>query len=328
MTKKLYSVLFSLFIFILVFFLYITGKPTNSAGFFKVESGQSLSQIGKNLTVQKFLNSRYPFYFYVLISGKSGSLKTGSYMISQEDNFFDIANKIVKGDTYRTKVTFPEGFNLNDVEKRLNESGLALENISLSKFKLGDFKDKFVFLEDAPDTASLEGYLFPDTYYFEADKTEKEIVEVFLDNFDKKLTSEMKEEIKKQNNKIFDIVIMASLIEKEVKTLEDKKLVSGVFWKRIKLGIPLQSCATIAYALGIDKWIYSFEDTRVDSPYNTYLNRGLPTGPISNPGLESIQATIYPEKSDYLYYLSTLEGETIFSKTLEEHNINKAKYLK
>jgi len=328
MTKKLYSILFSSFIFILVFFLYITGRPASSASFFKVESGQSLSQIGKNLTVQKFLNSRYPFYFYVLISGKAGSLKTGDYLISREDNFLNIADKIIEGDTYRIKITFPEGFNLKDVEKRLNESELAQENINFGKFRLEDFKDKFVFLKDAPDSASLEGYLFPDTYYFEANKTEKEIIGVFLNNFDKKLTPELKEEIKKQDKNIFDVVIMASLIEKEVQTLEDKKLVSGVFWKRIKLGIPLQSCATIAYALGVDKWIYSFEDTRVVSPYNTYLNRDLPAGPISNPGLDSIQAALYPEKSDYLYYLSTPEGKTVFSRTLEEHNVAKAKYLR
>ena len=121
---------------------------------------------------------------------------------------------------------------------------------------------------------------------------------------------------------------MASLIEKEVKTPEDKKIVSGILWKRLENSIPLQVDATISYITGKKGDSVSIEETKIDSPYNTYKYKGLPLGPISNPGLESIIASIYPENSDYWYYLSTPEGKTIFSKTLEEHNIAKAKYLK
>jgi len=121
---------------------------------------------------------------------------------------------------------------------------------------------------------------------------------------------------------------MASLIEKEVATDEDRKIVSGIFWKRLKNHYPLQSCATVAYALGVDKWRYSVNDTQIESPYNTYKYIGLPAGPISNPGLSAIKAAIYPQESDYNYFLSKPDGETVFSRTLREHNLAIQKYLK
>jgi UPF0755 protein len=119
---------------------------------------------------------------------------------------------------------------------------------------------------------------------------------------------------------------MASIIEREVKNNEDRKVVSGIFWNRIKAGQPLQSCATISFILGVSKDQYSFEDTRIQSPYNTYLNQGLPPGPISNPGISSIEAAIYPAQTNYNYFLSDPEsGKTVFSKNIEEHNANKVK---
>lgn len=324
--NKIAVILAIFFIISLVIFISVIGRPANSAGLFEVKPGQSLSQIGTNLVDQKFLNNKYPFYFYVLLTGKENNLKAGYYLFSVKDNFITIARKLIYGDNYKIKITFPEGSSLKDIEKKLNESGFVFKT-GIGDFSIKDFKEDFNFLSDAPDKATLEGYLFPDTYFFNPNMTEQEIVKVFLENFDKKFTDDMRTEAKKQNKKIFNIVTMASVIEKEVITQEDKKLVSGIFWERIRIGQPLQSCATTAYILGVNKKQYSYEDTRVPSPYNTYLNRGLPVGPISNPGIESIISSLYPKISDYLYYLSTPEGKTVFSKTYEEHNIAKAKYL-
>ncbi len=150
-----------------------------------------------------------------------------------------------------------------------------------------------------------------------------------LNNFDGKLTDEMQNNIAEQDKTIYEIVTMASIIEKEVRTLEDMEIVSGIFWDRIKYGQPLESCATLAYVLGVNKEQYSIEDTKIDSPYNTYRNPGLPPGPICNPGLNAIKAAIYPQYTEYNYFLSRQDtGETVFSKTLEEHNRNKARYLR
>jgi len=206
-------------------------------------------------------------------------------------------------------VTIPEGLTVRQIEERLGLQ-LPVEN--------------------------LEGFLFPDTYYFSFGFSGAEVVKKMKDNFDKKVNQEIREEIKRQGKTLFEIITMASMIEKEVRTLEDKKLVSGLLWKRLKTNMPLQVDATIAYILtkeGKGEW--TFEEMRreiakardIDSPYNTYKYRGLPVGPISNPGLESILAAVYPEDSEYWYYLSTPEGETIFSKTLDEHNRARAKYF-
>jgi len=137
----------------------------------------------------------------------------------------------------------------------------------------------------------------------------------------------LREEIQKQDKTIFEIITMASLLEREVRSIDDKKIVSGILWKRLKNKVALQVDATINYITGKKATEGFKEDVKIDSPYNTYKYRDLPLGPISNPGLDSILASIYPEDSDFWYYLSTPEGETIFSKTLEEHNIARVKYL-
>jgi len=188
-----------------------------------------------------------------------------------------------------------------------------------------DFTE-FKFLKDKPLDKNLEGYLFPDTYNIEKNDGVKKIVEKMLENFGIKLDSQLREEIQKQGKSVFEIITMASLIEKEVRIYIDKETVSGVLWKRLDSNMPLQVDATIVYVTG--KKTVSKEETKIDSLYNTYKYLGLPFGPICNPGLDSIKAAIYPKESKYWYYLSTLEGETIFSRTLEEHNMNKAKHLK
>ena len=180
-----------------------------------------------------------------------------------------------------------------------------------------------------PDNADLEGFLFPDTYRIDKAAAAADIIKKMLDNFQRKLTPAMLEEIKRQNKSVYEIIALASLVEKEVRTADDMKIVSGIFWQRIKNRQGLESCATLAYILGVNKAQYSVADTKIDSPYNTYKYRGLPPGPIANPGLNAITAAIYPEETDYNYFLSDpATGQTIFSRTLGEHNLNKAKYLK
>ena len=138
----------------------------------------------------------------------------------------------------------------------------------------------------------------------------------------------MRKDIKAQDRTIYEIITMASIVEKEVRILEDMKTVAGIFWDRIKYGQALESCASLAYILGESKVQYSVADTKIDSPYNTYKNPGLPPGPISNPGLNAVRAAIYPEYTSYNYFLSDPQtGDTIFSKTFEEHKQNKQKYL-
>jgi len=172
----------------------------------------------------------------------------------------------------------------------------------------------------------LEGFLAPDTYQISTQSHVDSLVASALQNFEQNLTPQMRQDIAAQNKSIFEIVTMASMLEKEVKSLTDKKLVAGILWKRLETGMPLQVDSTLLY-YKIPGANQGQIDKTIDSPYNTYRYTGLPAGPICNPGQESLKAAIYPQKSDYWYYLSTPQGDTIFSRSYGEHLINKAKYL-
>jgi len=282
---------------------------------FLVKPGQNLFQISENLEKEGLIKNKFFFDFYIFIKGVQRKLQAGEYFLSPSESIARIAGKIISGDIAKVVVTIPEGFTVKQIEEKLNLK-LPGEN--------------------------LEGFLFPDTYYLPVDVTPEKVVEIMTTNFDKKMAP-FKEEIEGQGKTIFEIVIMASLLEKEVKTFEDKELVSGILWKRLENGMPLQVDATITYikkttnlegprSFSEKGEAYgsriSIEETKINSLFNTYKYLGLPPGPICNPGIDSIKAAIYPKNSDYWYYLSTPEGKTIFSKTLEEHNIAKEKYLR
>lgn len=331
------------FIIILIYFSYIKfiNSPVGKSGSFSfvVEKGQGISTIVENLGEQGVIKSENFLKFYIKRSKDEIIFREGFYNLNYNMTPKEIVEELTRGAGLRPEkqVTFIEGWNLKDYAKAIESSGLSTSDdfLELSgepmtrSSRFYDFSKDFSFLEDKPEDANLEGYLFPDTYRFFEDDNEKDIVVKMLRNFDQKLSQEMREEIENQGKTIYEIVTMASIIQKEVRSEEDMKMVSGLFWNRIENGQALESCATLAYILGINKAIYSRDDTRVNSPYNTYMNRDLPPGPIANPGLSAIEAAIYPIENEYNYFLSRPDtGETVFSKTYEEHLSNKNKYLK
>jgi len=295
---------------------------------FTVKKGDGLNAVAKNLEKEGFIRNKIFFIIYVFDKGSSGKLQAGDYLFSGKMNVLQIEEKISQGDAIprEKSITFPEGIRIKKMEEKLKEQNFQL---SLSELKAKNFEENYNFLKDVPEGASLEGFLFPDTYKLYPEAIASDLAKKMLDNFNKKLTDDLRIEIAKQGKSLYEIIIMASVIEREVKSFEDRQIVSGIFLKRIENGIPLESCATIAYVLNDDKWRYSIQDTKTPSPYNTYINRGLPPGPICNPGIDSIRAAIFPKDSPYVFFLTDPEtGNTIFSKNLQEHNINKAKYLK
>jgi len=330
--KIFFSTLFAIFCFILLYGIYFQKSFTENT--FSVEKGQSVFKISKNLKNQELIAHSFYFNIYVFLTGKQGNLQAGEYLFDSKQSVKEIAQKIFKGEIIKEKtITVIEGWNIRDIAWYFENQGMfqAEEIMEIAGFPLieNDFQesfDEFDFLEDKHVSRNLEGYLFPDTYSIGKNDGVKKIIEKMLGNFGGKLDNELREEIQKQDKSVFDIIIMASLLEKEVRTYNDKETVSGVLWKRLNSSVPLQVDATIIYITG--KKTVSREETKIDSRYNTYKYLGLPFGPICNPGLDSIKAAIYPKESKYWYYLSNLEGETIFSSTLKEHNINKAKYLK
>jgi len=199
---------------------------------------------------------------------------------------------------------------------------------------LRDWSDEFSFLDDKPKYYGLEGYLFPDTYRIYASSTVSDVIEKMLGNFDKKFTAQMRADIKKQGKTVYEIVTMASIIEKEAPLdyqNDDNRaarIISGIFWNRLDIGQGLQSDATLTYIFGDNNPTHSGQDLEINSPYNTYKYRGLPPGPICNPGILAIEAAIYPVATDYYYFLTTPENEVIYAKTYADHLKNKNKYLK
>jgi len=183
------------------------------------------------------------------------------------------------------------------------------------------FKNKSKYL-------SYEGYLFPDTYRVYADAKPEEILKKIFINLDDKITPEMRAEIEKQHKTFFEILTMASVIEKEAPTPDSMGMVADIFWRRYENNWPLQSCATVNYVTGKSDPAVSAKDREVDSLFNTYKYPGLPLGPISNPSLSAIKAAIYPIKNNYWYFMSGSDGKMHYAKTLEEHNQNVYKYLR
>jgi len=297
-------------------------NPTGETKIFKVEKGNSAKVIAENLKNAGLIKNPFLFRLYIFLALSQYSLKPGEYELSSKMPIRDIGDTLVLGGVNEVIITIPEGFNLKQIEDRFVGAGLTKRN-ELMNYKFS--KDAPPILLDKPKSASLEGYLFPDTYRFFKDATLSDVISKMIDNLSNKLTPDLKTAIKDSSYSTYEILTMASLIEKEISKDSDRLIVAGILWKRLKAGVSLQVDATLVYITGRNEIFET--DKKINSPYNTYLYRGLPKGPIANPGLSAIKAAIFPEASPYWYYLSAKDGTTVFSKTLEEHNRNKAIYL-
>lgn len=289
----------------------------------KVEKGDSAKTIAENLVKSGLIKKPFTFRLYVFLALSQYALKSGEYELNSKMSIREIADTIVLGGVNEVLIVIPEGFNLKQIEDRLVDAKLVKPK-EIQNFKFTNNIPPILL--DKPNIASLEGYLFPDTYRFFKDASLSDVVGKMIANLDKKLEPDLKTAIKNSSHNTYEILTMASLIEEEVKSDVDREIVSGILWKRLKAKIPLQVDATLVYITG--RQVIFEADKKINSPYNTYYYRGLPKGPIASPGLSAIKAAIYPANSLYWYYLSAKDGQTIFSKTLEEHNHNRAIYLK
>jgi len=329
-------IILGIFCFISSFIISRSSLNANSSVIFTIEKGDTLNTIGKKLVADKIIKSDLYFKLLAHLNNSSTKIKAGSYEIKPEQSIKSILETFAKGSIVNREreITIIPGWTLRDVNDYFVETKVVQDDnfAEIASSKLGNWSFDFnkpSFLNDAPVSASLEGYLFPDTYRIFNDATVKEIIHKLLDNFDSQLTPKMREDAAKKGKSIYEIITMASIIEKEVKTYDDMELVSGIFWNRIRDGIALGSDATLSYILDDDKSQHSYDDLEINSPYNTYKYKGLPPGPICNPSLNAIKAAIYPKNSDYYYFLNRLDtGETIFSRTYNEHLKNKDKHLR
>jgi len=272
---------------------------------FIVSKGQSLSQIAANLKKEGLIRSPLAFKITVIRLGLSKKIQAGYFNISPKSSTSQIALILTHGSA-DVWVTFPEGERIEEIAQKLKEV-LGISENEFLKF-------------------AKEGYMFPDTYRIPKQATGQEVAKMMLDNFQRRFDNSLRLEAQKKGLTLEEVVILASLVEREAKFEEDRSKVAGILIKRYRSSLPLEVDATVQYALGYQKdeqtwWKKTLTsvDLEVSSPYNTRKNVGLPPAPIANPGLSAIKAVIYFQETPYIYYLSDSQGKIHYAKTLEEH---------
>lgn len=281
-----------------------------------IPRGFTAGDIGHLLVEKGIIRSAFGFKLLVRLKHSSSTLKPGAYNLDPSMSPLSVIDKIARGDSVSRWLSIPEGYTIRQIADRIEKErfGNASRFYSLAKFEGKSFPTEF------PNPGeSLEGYLFPDTYLVPTGVSEADIIRIMLDCFNRKAYKPLANEIQTSGMSLHDIVVMASLIEREAKVAKDRPLISAVLKNRLKQKMRLGIDATVLYALGRHKDRVLYNDLNVDSPYNTYRNFGLPPGPIANPGIDSMKAAIHPVNADYLYYVAKPDGSHVFTSTFEEH---------
>lgn len=309
--RKRVVVLSVLFLALVIAFLH-TPRPEIRPALATIPEGASLGEAAEVLKEAHLITSTVLLKTFVTVMGGADDVKAGDYLFSKQQGTFRIAWRLVRGeyDITPVRVFIPEGSTVFQMSKILSAHLMNFDTESFIK-----------------KATPFEGYLFPDTYLFPPNAKPEQVVKWLSDHFAEK-TEPLAEEIRNSGHTLEEVVTMASIIEEEVRTYEDRQLVSGILWKRISIDMPLQVDAPFAYLIGKASAELSKDDLEMDSPYNTYTNKGLPPGPITNPGLEAIEAALRPVESEYFFYLSDSNGTTHFARDFDEHKANKALYLR
>ncbi|ELY5247116.1 endolytic transglycosylase MltG [Listeria monocytogenes] len=304
----------------------------------EIPAGSSISDISTILEDKKVINNASIFSFYVKYNNDT-NLKAGNYELSPAMNTDQIVKKMQEGKTVApAKLAIPEGYTLDQIADRIVAYQPKLKKADVLK-TMDDPEFVASMIKAYPETVTndvlnksikhpLEGYLYPATYTFKGtDVSAEQIITEMVKATDVNI-AKYRDELTKQKMSVHKFLTMSSIIEKEATENVDRKMIASVFYNRLAKDMRLQTDPTVLYALGEHKSKTTYKDLEVDSPYNTYKNNGLPPGPISNSGDSSMEAALYPEKSDYLYFLAnTKTGKVYFSKTLEEHNKLKEEHI-
>ncbi len=315
------------------FFLF---DKTDQALSVTIPAGSSASEIADILAESGVTKSTFLPKALMYISGSHKKMQAGTFYIPKGTSLFGVLRDLTQLQYQERQITLLEGWNLRDITNYLVKEKVAqrasvvaaMGTPATTKSMGRDWSKEFPVLLSKPKYLSLEGFIFPDTYRLEINASAEDVTRKTLQNFDKKLTPALRLEIAKQRKTVFEIITMASILEREVRGYADKQLVSDLFWRRIARGMGLEADSTVNYATGKSLPGVTYEDLKITSLWNTYKYQGLPSGPISNPGLDSIKAAIYPKSNAYWYFLTPPDGRVIYSKTFDEHINNKNKYLK
>ena len=300
----------------------------NHTVFFNVKEGDSAAAVGERLEAKKLIREKAAFTFICKTGKKAASLKPGVYSLRPNMTPKEIAEILASGATDRVSVTVPEGYTVAQIEDRLRDKGLSVDGL-----RVKSERHDFVY-GDYP-----EGYLFPDTYFFDGAAPASRIRDDMLADFKAKVLDKYGDEIYAAAQKrlgITDrkkglnaILTVASLVEREARTEKDRPLVASVIYNRLRKDMRLEIDATVSYVPGVskkNKARTTYSDLNNKSPYNTYRNKGLPPAPICNPGVKAIEAAIRPADTNYLFYVARKDGSHVFTRTFEEHKQARKKY--
>lgn len=300
---------------------------------FTIESGQSVETIAQNLKEADLIKGETPFKLYAKWAKAETALQAGIFKLQTGMSYSRLVTELTRAEAAEVQVTIPEGYTLEQIGQAVREQ---LPQISEEDWRMVTGSDTPLrasawVLSVLPEDQGLEGYLFPDTYRFREDADAETVVATMLSTLKRRLAENEIVDLNilyADDLTFHEILILASIVEKEVRTEESMKNVADIFLKRLRIGMALQADSTVNYVTGGDSPSISLEDTKIDSPYNTYQRVGLPPGPISNPGLKAIDAVLNPTINDWYYFLTSPEGEVYYAKTFDEHVINKNKYLR
>jgi UPF0755 protein len=279
-----------------------------------VREGLSLKEVAEELDRKEIITNKALFELWAQVLGYSRKIKAGEYKLGSHMAPKRILEKLIKGEVVTYPVTVPEGFTAEQISEILHEMGLM-------------DKEKFLSLVNDPSllehygisAPSLEGYLYPETYHFARGISPRSTIDAMVGRF-WQVVSPLKERMDKMGMNLQQVITLASIVEKETGLAEERSTIASVFLNRLKKGMRLESDPTVIYGIKDFDGNLTRKDLTRPTPYNTYIIRGLPPGPIANPGLEAIKAVLYPAKTDYLYFVSRNDGSHHFSKTLTEHN--------
>ncbi len=294
-----------------------TSSPTSSQEVvnFEVPVGSTSQTIAKQLVKENLIRSEYAFRLIVKQRGTGKRLRAGTYTLQRNMALWHIVDEFEKGQVNLVSWTVPEGLTVSDIAELWETTGYGTAEAFREAARAEHLLKQFG-LEDK----SVEGYLFPNTYKFAKGTTAEQTVEMMLKEFRQRWTEIFDAEARNLGLTQHEVVTLASVIEKEAQVKSERPRIASVFHNRLKKKWRLQADPTVLYALGNPKRLLTKTDLKVDSPYNTYRHRGLPPGPIANPGIDSIRAALRPEETAYFYFVAIGEGKHHFSKTLSEHN--------
>ena len=285
--------------------------------YFTVRPGMSVSEIGKELYERGIIDSEMKFWWTAKLNGFENKVKSGTFAMQTGMTPRDALEILVYGNTVTIRFTIPEGFSVRDIAQRLDDEGLVKADAFIS---LAKTYRPYPYVEERENVLyAVEGFLFPDTYEINGEFDATRIMQMMAENFDRRLTKDMRDRAREMDLSIYELVTLASLVEKEAYHEEDRPIIAQIFLKRLRLGMPLQADPTVQYLLDAPKEDLLYRDTEIESPYNTYQNVGLPPGPIASPGTASLMAVLHPADTNYLYFVADRNGNNYYATNYADH---------